>query len=98
LSRDGIVLGRDRAAGIWAAAGLQVTAKKPKKRYRSRNPQPFVATVPNQVRAYDFVFDDCAKCDKLKYLTMVDEFNKQSVCIDVAGSIRSGRSSRRLSS
>ena len=32
-----------------------------------------------------------AQCDKLKCLTVIDEFTKESLCIDVAGSIGSKR-------
>jgi putative transposase len=44
-----------------------------------------------QVWAYDFVFDACANGQQLKCLTIVDEFSRECLAIDVAGSIRSGR-------
>jgi len=91
LARDGIRIGRDRSARIWAAAGLQVPAKKPRKRYRTHRPQPFAATAPNEVWAYDFVFDGYGNGQKLKCLTLIDEFTKEGLAIDVAGTIRSTR-------
>jgi putative transposase len=56
--------------------------------------KPFVVTTSNQVWAYDFVFDGfvfdgCVNGDKLKCLTMTDEFTKETIRIDVADSIRS---------
>ncbi len=33
-----------------------------------------------------FVFDGCANGQKLKCLTVVDEFSKESLCIEAAGS------------
>lgn len=45
----------------------------------------------NDVWSYDFVFDACANGQQLKCLTVVDEFSRESLAIDVAGSIRSGR-------
>jgi putative transposase len=46
---------------------------------------------PNQVWAYDFVFDACANTQQLKCLTVIDEFTRECLAIDVAGSIRSSR-------
>ncbi|MCP1677219.1 transposase InsO family protein [Natronocella acetinitrilica] len=45
----------------------------------------------NQVWAYDFVFDACANGQKLKCLTVIDEYTRECLAIDVAGSIRSAR-------
>ena len=47
--------------------------------------------LPNQVWAYDFVYDACANAQTLKCLTVIDEFTRECLAIDVAGSIRSGR-------
>ncbi len=41
--------------------------------------------------AYHFAFDACANGQALKCLTVVDEFSRESLAIDVAGGIRSGR-------
>ena len=76
LRRDGLVLGRDRTARIWARAGLQVPAKRTRKRYRNQNRQPHVVTGPNEVWAYNFVFDASANGQKLKCLTLINEFTK----------------------
>jgi putative transposase len=45
----------------------------------------------NEVWSYDFVFDACADGRQLKCLTVTDEFTKEGLAIDVAGSIRSAR-------
>ena len=45
----------------------------------------------NHVWAYDFVFDTCANGRTLKCLTVIDEFTRECLAIDVAGGIRSGR-------
>ena len=41
--------------------------------------------------AYDFVFDHCANGQRLKCLTVIDEWTREALAIDVAGGIRSGR-------
>ena len=48
-------------------------------------------TGPNQVWAYDFVFDRCANDQTLKCLTIVDEWLHECLAIDVRSGIRSAR-------
>ncbi len=59
--------------------------------WRSSRPRPLPPTAANHVWAYDFVFDTCADGRALKCLTVVDEYTRECLAIDVAGSIRSGR-------
>jgi putative transposase len=44
------------------------------------------ATV-NSVWSYDLVFDACANGQQIKCLTVVDEYTREALAIDVAGSI-----------
>lgn len=91
LGRDGIEIGKDRCGRIWAEHGLQVPKKRSRKRIATGRPRPMAPRSANEVWSYDFVFDACANGQQLKCLTVVDEFTRESLAIDVAGSIRSAR-------
>ena len=91
LERQGYAMSADRAWRLWKKAGLQVPRKRPRRRVASGRPRAQAPEQANQVWAYDFVFDACANGQQLKCLTVVDEFTRESLAIDVAGSIRSHR-------
>ncbi len=91
LTRQGHAMSADRAHRLWRLHGLQVPRKRPRRRVAASRPRPLPATAVGHVWAYDFVFDACANGQQLKCLTVVDEFSRECLAIDVAGSIRSGR-------
>lgn len=91
LGREGHAMGPQRAHRLWRSAGLQLPRRRPRRRVAASRPRPLPALGPNQVWAYDFVHDACANGQKLKCLTIIDEFTRECLAIDVAGSIRSGR-------
>jgi putative transposase len=91
LARQQHVMGADRAYRLWRQAGLQVPRRRPRRRAATSRPRPLPATGLNHVWAYDFIFDTCANGQTLKCLTVIDEFTRECLAIDVAGSIRSAR-------
>lgn len=91
LEREGLPLSADRTYRLWRQQGLQVPRRRPRKRVAIHRPRPLPATEHNQLWAYDFVFDACANGQQLKCLTIIDEYTRECLAIDVAGSIRSGR-------
>ena len=91
LGRDGHHMGPERAHRLWTAAGLQLPRRRPRRRVATGRPRPLPPQAPNHVWAYDFVFDASASGQQIKCLTVVDEFTRECLAIDVAGSIRSNR-------
>lgn len=91
LAREGIEVGKEKCSRLWAEQGLQVPKKRPRRRVATKRPRPLAPAQANSVWSYDFVFDACANGQQLKCLTVVDEYTREALAIDVAGSIRSAR-------
>ena len=91
LRRLGFELSWSRTHRLWRQAGLLVPRKRTRKRIASARPRVHAPFKANMVWAYDFVFDTCADGRQLKCLTVIDEFTRECLAIDVAGGIRSGR-------
>jgi transposase InsO family protein len=91
LRREGFKMSRHRAHRLWQLAALQLPARRRRRRIANSRPRPIPPNAANHVWAYDFVFDACANGQSLKCLTIIDEFTRECLAIDVAGSIRSGR-------
>ena len=88
LRREGLVINNKRVYRLWRKAGL---ARRRKPAYRRRHGGQhrwMSAVAPNGVWAYDFVFDACANGQKLKCLTVVDEFTRESLAIKVGARVR----------
>lgn len=91
LRRDEHAMSFGRAHRLWREAKLQLPKKRGRKRVAGGRPRPNAPSGPNQVWSYDFVFDWCANGQKLKCLTVSDEWTKEGLAIEVDGRIRSPR-------
>jgi putative transposase len=74
-----------------------VPEKRPRRRLACSRPWQVPATAENRVWAFDFVFDASANGQQLKCLTVIDEYTRECLAIDAAGSIRSSRAIELLS-
>jgi putative transposase len=72
-------------------AGLQVVKKVRKRRALGKSTTvPTRALSPNHVWSYDFVHDETTDGRRLKCLTVLDEYTRESVAIHCARSITAG--------
>ena len=91
LKRQGHPMSTDRCHRLWRQARLQVPRRRPRRRIAGIRSRPLPPVNQNHVWAYDFIFDACANGQQLKCLTIVDEYTRECLAIDVSGSIRSPR-------
>jgi len=89
LRREGEVVNHKRVWRLWRQEGLQVPHRRRRgKRLKPRGEVPSKALYPDHVWAYDFIHDACEDGRTLKMLTVLDEFTRECLCIDVGRSIR----------
>ena len=92
LRREGWRVNKKRVARLWREAGLRVPRVEKKRRrlgslesscWRHR------AERPNHVWGYDFITDRTEDGRRFRMLTVVDEFTRECLAIDVGRSIKS---------
>lgn len=76
-------INRKRVHRLWKQARLQV--QRPKRRLsRAERPAVMAAAFPNHIWAYDFLEDRDAQGRALRILTVMDEFTREGLALDVA--------------
>lgn len=90
-ARQGLPVNHKRVQRLWKLAGLTLPRRRPKRR-QLRQPQAVErGSRPNAVWCYDFVHDRCANGAKFKVLTVEDEFTRESLALEVGGSLPATR-------
>jgi putative transposase len=80
---EGLPLNVKRVRRLCTLAGLNLPQRHRKKRRGQGVKTPVIAEYPNHVWAYDFVFDWCDNGRQLKFLTLVDEYTREGLEIEV---------------
>jgi putative transposase len=91
LKTEQWAVSRETVRCLRKCAGLQVVKKARKRRpVGVRTTTPTRAEFPNHVWSYDFVHDETTDGRRLKCLTVLDEYTRESVAIHCARSITAG--------
>lgn len=89
--RREMLINLKRVRRLWQQLGLSLPKRKPSRRVRVSSVGTFPAERVNQLWAYDFVHDSCANGQKLKLLTVIDEWTRECLAIEVGARINSSR-------
>jgi transposase InsO family protein len=91
LRQDGWIVNHKRVQRIWQKEGLQVPYRRKFKKAKGSSENSCAvkqAEYPNYVWTYDFMSDQTEDGRKLKLLTVLDEFTRESPAIEVGRSVR----------
>ena len=88
LRRQGLHTNVKKVYRLWSANGLNVPRKRAYRRRYGKGHRWMSAIVPNAIWAFDFLFDECANGQKLKFFAVEDEFTRESLAIEVDGKYR----------
>ena len=92
LRAEGWKVSRKRIYRLWRQEGLQVPVKQRKRRRLGEAGNGVIrrrAERANHVWAYDFVMDQTEDGRRLKFLTVVDEWTRESLAIEVGRHFKS---------
>lgn len=92
LKRENYEVNLKRVYRLWKQEKLSLPRRRPSKR-RARATLGIVpkAGRANQIWTYDFVFDQSLSGKSLKMLTLIDEYTRECLAVEVGVSIRSER-------
>ena len=91
LRRQGELINHKRVQRVWRLEGLSLPLRRSCKKIKTGVGVPVAATRPHAVWTYDFIHDTCNRGHRLKFLTITDEFTRQSLAVVTATSIRAER-------
>ena len=63
--------------------GLLIPKKRHRKRWKGSGRRPCKAEYLNHVWPYDFMYDSYEKSQKIKFLTVMEEYTRYCLCIEV---------------
>jgi len=84
LRRERLQVNHKRVHRLWKQVGLQRPVHRRRRRGQHPGAVPQEATHPNHVWTYDVVFDTTSDGRTLKFLTLIDEFTRACLAIEVA--------------
>ena len=91
LRRRGQPVNKKHVHRLWTRAKLQVHTVRRKRRPAHMAMVPVQAMHPGHVWTYDVLFDHCLNGTPLKVLTVMDEFTREGLAIEVATSLPARR-------